>query len=39
MFYQGVGHGFGCADRDSFNKEAYEIAQKRTLEFFAKYLK
>ncbi len=37
--YKDAGHGFGCADRDSFNKEAYETAQKRTLDFFAKYLK
>jgi carboxymethylenebutenolidase len=37
--YKDAGHGFGCADRDSFNKEAYETAQKRTLDFFAKNLK
>ena len=36
--YKDAGHGFGCADRDSFNKEAYETAQQRTLAFFAKYL-
>lgn len=36
--YPGAGHGFGCDERDSFNKEAYELAQKRTLDFFAKYL-
>jgi len=36
--YAGAGHGFGCADRDSFNKEAYELAKTRTLAFFAKHL-
>jgi carboxymethylenebutenolidase len=36
--YAGAGHGFGCADRDSFNKEAYDLAQQRTLAFFAKHL-
>ena len=36
--YAGAGHGFGCDARDSFNKEAYELAQKRTLDFFAKNL-
>jgi carboxymethylenebutenolidase len=37
--YPGAGHGFGCADRDSWNPEAYKLAQERTLAFFAKYLK
>ena len=37
--YPGVGHGFGCADRDSFNKEACDLALKRSLDFFAKNLK
>jgi carboxymethylenebutenolidase len=37
--YPGAGHGFGCDDRDSWNPEAFELAQKRTLEFFAKNLK
>jgi carboxymethylenebutenolidase len=36
--YPGAGHGFGCADRDSFNAEACETAMKRTLDFFAKNL-
>ncbi len=36
--YAGAGHGFGCADRESFNKEAYDLAQQRTLAFFAKNL-
>jgi carboxymethylenebutenolidase len=36
--YPGAGHGFGCADRDSFNKEASDLALKRTLDFFAKNL-
>jgi carboxymethylenebutenolidase len=36
--YPGAGHGF-AAPRDSYNAEAYELAQKRTLAFFAKHLK
>jgi carboxymethylenebutenolidase len=36
--YAGAGHGFGCADRDSFNKEAFDLAQQRTLDFFARHL-
>jgi carboxymethylenebutenolidase len=37
--YPGAGHGFGCADRDSWNPEQFKIAQERTLAFFAKNLK
>ncbi len=37
--YPGAGHGFGCADRDSWNPEAFKLAQERTLAFFAKNLK
>jgi carboxymethylenebutenolidase len=36
--YAGAGHGFGCADRDSFNQAAYDLAQERTLAFFAQHL-
>jgi carboxymethylenebutenolidase len=36
--YPGAGHGFGCADRDSFNKNAYELALARTIDFFSKTL-
>jgi carboxymethylenebutenolidase len=36
--YPNAGHGFGCADRDSFNAEASDLAMKRTLDFFAKNL-
>jgi len=36
--YMGAGHGFGCDERGSFDKAAYELAQQRTLEFFAKHL-
>ena len=35
--YKGAGHGFGCDERGSFSKADYELAQKRTLEFFAKH--
>jgi carboxymethylenebutenolidase len=34
----GGGHGFGCDERGSFVKADYELAQKRTLDFFAKHL-
>ncbi len=34
----GGGHGFGCDERGSYVKADYELAQKRTLEFFAKHL-
>jgi carboxymethylenebutenolidase len=37
--YPNAGHGFGCSDRDSWNPEAYELAQTRTLAFFKKNLK
>jgi carboxymethylenebutenolidase len=36
--YAGAGHGFGCDERGSFSKPDYELAQQRTLEFFAKHL-
>ncbi|MGD0432350.1 MAG: dienelactone hydrolase family protein [Acetobacteraceae bacterium] len=33
--YKGAGHGFGCDERGSFSKPDYELAQQRTLDFFA----
>ena len=36
--YMGAQHGFGCDERGSYSKPDYELAQKRTLEFFAKNL-
>ncbi len=36
--YPGAGHGFGCDERGSFNQTAYELARRRTLDFFAKHL-
>ena len=36
--YAGAAHGFGCDERGSFSAPDYELAQKRTLEFFAKNL-
>jgi len=36
--YEGAQHGFGCNERGSFSKPDYELAQKRTLDFFAKHL-
>lgn len=32
--YKDADHGFGCAERASFHSQSYELAQKRTLEFF-----
>jgi carboxymethylenebutenolidase len=36
--YVGAQHGFGCDERSSFSKPDYELAQQRTLAFFAKHL-
>jgi carboxymethylenebutenolidase len=36
--YMGAQHGFGCDERGSFSQPDYELAQKRTLEFFDKNL-
>ncbi|MEJ0018734.1 MAG: dienelactone hydrolase family protein [Acetobacteraceae bacterium] len=36
--YLGAHHGFGCDERGSFSKPDYELAQQRTLAFFAKHL-
>lgn len=36
--YPGAQHGFGCDERGSFSKPDYELAQRRTLEFFARHL-
>lgn len=36
--YMGAQHGFGCNERGSFSKPDYELAQQRTLDFFAKHL-
>ncbi|MGH7042569.1 MAG: dienelactone hydrolase family protein [Acetobacteraceae bacterium] len=36
--YAGAGHGFGCDERGSYSQKDYDLAQKRTLEFFAKHL-
>lgn len=37
--YIGAQHGFGCDERGSFSKPDYELAQQRTLAFFAKHLR
>jgi carboxymethylenebutenolidase len=37
--YPDAGHGFGCPDRDSWNPDAFKLAQERTLAFFKKNLK
>ena len=36
--YEGAQHGFGCDERGSFSKPDYELAQQRTIAFFAKHL-
>ena len=36
--YMGAQHGFGCNERGSFSQPDYELAQTRTLAFFAKNL-
>lgn len=36
--YAGAQHGFGCDERGSYTEADYEVAQKRTLDFFAKNL-
>lgn len=36
--YKGAQHGFGCNERGSYSKPDYDLAQQRTLEFFAKHL-
>jgi carboxymethylenebutenolidase len=36
--YKGAGHGFGCNERGSYSKPDYDLAQQRTLDYFAKNL-
>jgi carboxymethylenebutenolidase len=36
--YMGAQHGFGCDERGSYSKPDYDLAQQRTLDFFAKHL-
>jgi carboxymethylenebutenolidase len=36
--YPGAGHGFNCEQRDSYDAAAAALAQRRTLDFFARYL-
>lgn len=36
--YQGADHGFGCIDRNSFDKAAHDLAWQRSIAFFRKYL-
>lgn len=36
--YPEAGHGFGCNQRGSYNDDAYQLAQERTLRFFDKHL-
>jgi len=35
--YEGAQHGFGCNERGSFSQPDYDLAQQRTVDFFAKY--
>jgi carboxymethylenebutenolidase len=36
--YKGAQHGFGCDERGSYSQPDYELAQQRTVDFFAKHL-
>ncbi|AOX19348.1 dienelactone hydrolase family protein [Kozakia baliensis] len=36
--YDDAGHGFGCPDRPSFNKDARDLAHERTMSFFSSHL-
>ncbi|MBW8269801.1 dienelactone hydrolase family protein [Caldovatus aquaticus] len=36
--YPGAGHGFGCEERASYKPDAAALAQRRTLDFFARHL-
>jgi carboxymethylenebutenolidase len=36
--YDGAQHGFGCDERASYSKADYDLAQQRTLDFFARNL-
>jgi carboxymethylenebutenolidase len=36
--YEGAQHGFGCDERGSYSKPDYDLAQQRTVAFFAKHL-
>jgi carboxymethylenebutenolidase len=36
--YEGAQHGFGCDERGSYSQPDYELAQQRTIAFFAKHL-
>lgn len=36
--YDGAGHGFGCSERDSFQRDARDLAQERTLAFLGQYV-
>lgn len=37
--YEGVGHGFNCDQRDSYNPAAAALARQRTLDFCARWLR
>lgn len=38
FIYDGAEHGFGCEDRPSFNAQANQLAEQRSLAFFAEHL-
>jgi carboxymethylenebutenolidase len=37
--YPGAQHGFGCDERASYDKPSADLANQRSLDFFAKHLK
>jgi carboxymethylenebutenolidase len=39
QIYPGAQHGFSCDERASYDKASADVAEKRSLDFFAKHLK
>ncbi len=37
--YPGADHGFGCEERDSYSRQDWELAELRSLAFFAEHLR
>lgn len=37
--YDGAGHGFGCEARDGYSRKDWELAELRSLAFFAEHLR
>ncbi len=39
FIYPGAGHGFGCEERSSYSPKDAELAELRSLAFFAEHLR